>query len=126
MLEEVEFEDLGEVLLVKPKGELGVHGALEFRTKVQERLQAGKRRVVLDCSELVFIDSAGFGELLVCRQHLKKIGGEIHLARLGRSASSVLKTFNVGTLFQSHETVEAALEAMKRGSQATGASEGSA
>ncbi|MBN8218678.1 MAG: STAS domain-containing protein [Spirochaetes bacterium] len=111
MLEEIEFEDLGEVLLVRAKGELGVRGAQEFREKVKERLHQGKRGVVLDCEDLIFIDSAGFGELLVCRQQLKKTGGELRLARLKGSVASVMKTYNIGNLFQSHDTVEEALRA---------------
>lgn len=113
-MEEIEFEEIGDILVVKARGELAVRDASSFRSKLQERLKGAHLRVVLDCTGLTFIDSAGFGELLVCRQRLKKNGGQFHLACLGASVKSVMKTYNAGNLLTAHDSVAEAMAAAKK------------
>ena len=110
-MEEIEFRASSQRLadethIVSVAGELDLHTAPEF-----ERALAlngdGNRRVVVDLSECIFIDSTGLGILVKADGH---IGGNALL--IVAAAPEVLRAFEVSGLarrFALHPTLESAL-----------------
>jgi len=52
-----------------------------FRAAVQDALDQGHLRLVLDLAGVGFLDSAGLGEIVAARRHLRERGGCLVLAR---------------------------------------------
>lgn len=61
----IDFEVSRNQLLVRLAGELDEHTATQFRESVEARLdEDGERDLLLDLSEVTFIDSSGLGAIL--------------------------------------------------------------
>lgn len=68
----------GDILIVKPlEKRLDAHTAVDFRKKMAEFIDNGNERIVLNLSEVNFIDSSGLGAIV---STLKKLGGKGDLA----------------------------------------------
>jgi anti-sigma B factor antagonist len=70
-IEEVKIES---VLVVKPMDKrIDASSAAAFKSKMADWIQGGERRIVLNLSEVEFIDSTGLGAIV---SSLKAMGGE--------------------------------------------------
>jgi len=59
-----------EVASVVVRGEIDMATAPQLREMLQELLQAGATRIVIDCRGLEFLDSSGIGVLVAVRNRL--------------------------------------------------------
>ncbi len=74
-------------LRVQPSGELDLQSSHAFQTALQDAVKKHQAyRVVLDLSDLSFIDSAGVGAILSSYRFITSLNGEM---RLGPIASRV-------------------------------------
>jgi anti-anti-sigma factor len=60
-------------------GELDVAGVEQFRETLNRELNGGARRVVIDLSELEFIDAAGIAELVRAGRRAGVQGGDFSI-----------------------------------------------
>ncbi|MCU0254696.1 MAG: STAS domain-containing protein, partial [Acidobacteria bacterium] len=76
------FEERGGVGVLTFAGSVdaGAH-ADAFRATVQEALDRGHIRLVLDLDAVAFLDSAGLGEIVAARRRCRERGGALVLAR---------------------------------------------
>jgi anti-anti-sigma factor len=75
------------------------HGRGFFR-EVEPYLQADRPRVVLDCSRVRHIDSAGIHVLLRVLEEAMKRNGDVKLASVPPGAAAMLRLTRVGRLFE--------------------------
>lgn len=68
----------GDGTVVTVRGEIDMATAPQLRELLDQLLEAGSERIVLDCRELEFLDSSGIGVLVATRNRLGE-GGEIVL-----------------------------------------------
>jgi anti-sigma B factor antagonist len=74
-------KDLGdEARLLAVRGDIDIAIAAEFRESVSTATDGDTRRVVMDLSEVDFMDSSGLQVLLNLRKELTARGGELVLA----------------------------------------------
>ncbi|MFI6288885.1 STAS domain-containing protein [Streptomyces sp. NPDC051018] len=104
---EVRTEGHSEVL--QPAGELDHHTADLLRVPLEAALEAGRSRLVVDCSRLEFCDSTGLNVLLSARLSAEAAGGGVHLAGMQPVVARVLEITGAEAVFTVHESVEAAL-----------------
>jgi anti-sigma B factor antagonist len=98
----------GAVPVVGVSGEVDVYAAPELRERLTEIL-AGGRSVVVDLTEVGFLDSTGLGALVAARTSAAERGAELPLVC---THQRILKLFTITGLdgvFSIHETVDAAL-----------------
>ena len=76
------FDERGEVGILTVAGRLdaGPH-AEDFRKALQDLLDRGHARLVLDLEGVHFLDSAGLGEIVAARRRCRERGGALVLAR---------------------------------------------
>ncbi|MFF0445508.1 STAS domain-containing protein [Streptomyces sp. NPDC004609] len=108
LLVEVRTEGRSEVL--QPAGELDHHTADLLRVPLEAALEAGRSRLVVDCSRLDFCDSTGLNVLLSARLSAEAAGGGVHLAGMQPVVARVLEITGADAVFTVHESVEAALD----------------
>lgn len=75
------------------------HGRGFFR-EVEPYLQADRPRVVLDCSRVRHLDSAGIHVLLRVLEEAMKRNGDVKLASVPPGAAAMLRLTRVGRLFE--------------------------
>ncbi|MFE9684957.1 STAS domain-containing protein [Streptomyces sp. NPDC002701] len=119
----VEVREEGTSAVVTPAGELDHHTADLLREPVEECLDRGFARLVVDCSRLEFCDSTGLNVLLGARLRAEAAGGGVHLAGMLPVVARVFEITGAEAVFTVHDTLEEALRDSggKDGSGAGGA-----
>jgi len=105
----VEVREEGLSAVVTPAGELDHHTADLLREPLDDCLEKGYARLVVDCSRLEFCDSTGLNVLLSARLKAEEAGGGIHLAAMLPVVARVFEITGVEAVFTVHDTLAAAL-----------------
>ena len=103
--------DRGDRAVVRVAGEIDVYTAPLLRDKLDEQLRNGSADLVVDLTEVSFLDSTGLGVLVGRLKRVRTIGGTL---RLVVSDGRVLKVFSITGLdkvFEIHSDLERALAA---------------
>ncbi len=72
--------------------------------------EQGKNKVVLDLSELTWMNSRGLGICIGGLTRLRNRGGDLRLAAVPKVVGSILEKCNLQTVFQIFPTVDAAVK----------------
>ena len=80
----------GTVLVLKPVGAIIEDDMEVFRRAVDEQLSNGNTRLVLDFSEVPFIDSQGLEALLDLSDQAQMFGGGIRIANCSEISRDIL------------------------------------
>jgi anti-sigma B factor antagonist len=108
---ELEIEDRGEVVVARVSGELDIARAPGMGERIHESVPTSARALVVDFSELDFIDSSGIAMLFGLARRLGSRRQQVRVvARSGRTVARVLQIVEFDRAAQVHETLEAALE----------------
>ena len=126
---EIKQKEMHGIIILAPVGRwvLGQE-SMDFRAKVKEVLDTNdwyKKqwgwgiRLVLDCGELSFVDSAGLGALIQARTSAMHRGAEMKLANLTKKMRDILSIAKLATVFDVYENVEAAVSSYAAAETAT-------
>ena len=80
-----------EVAVVIPTGALDMAWAKAMRRVLEELLDAGKTRLVVDLRGVTYLDSAGVGELVRGMKRAREAGGDLRLCGLRGEAAKIFK-----------------------------------
>ena len=69
----------GDVAVVSALGEVDVFSAPGLDSELDAQIAAGNARLVVDLSEVVFLDSTGLGVLVKALKHAREADGWLHL-----------------------------------------------
>jgi anti-anti-sigma factor len=83
---------------------LSVKQGRAFLREVQACLTAERPRVVLDCSKVRQLDSAGIQVLLRCLEEAMKRNGDVKLAAMPPAAAAILELTRVDRLFEAFDS----------------------
>jgi anti-anti-sigma factor len=120
-LADVRYDLRGRVIVAHVAGEVDVSNADELRAALVRRMTNDARGLLLDLTDLRYIDSAGINFVYELRGRLKDRGQELRLVvPAGSPASDTLHLANVSRAVGVVETTDAGLESM--GFPETGAS----
>jgi anti-sigma B factor antagonist len=85
----------------------------QLRNKIKELLKEGKKRLVLDLSEVTYIDSAGLGTLVAAYTSARNEGGEVRLAGVTKNFSELLHITKLVTIFSVHNSAADAVKSFR-------------
>jgi anti-sigma B factor antagonist len=91
------------VLALEGRVVLGEESTL-LREKVKGLLSQGKKKIVLNMSNVTFIDSAGLGTLVAAHSSAKTQGAALKLCHLGAKFQEVLQITKLVTVFDVEKT----------------------
>ncbi len=109
----VEGKKVDNAYVIAVKGRMDTVTAPEFETACAQWIEQGERRLVVDCSELEYISSAGLRVLLTVARKLKPLEGSICFCAIPPMVEKVFTISGFNSLFAMHETVESALHTMQ-------------
>jgi anti-sigma B factor antagonist len=104
------------VTVVRPSGErLDIEVAPDFRAMLLSLIEQGHRRLVVDLTEVSFIDSSGLGALVSALKTLKRSdnGGDVRLARVQAPVVSLLEIIRLNRVFTAYSDLEKAVESYR-------------
>lgn len=99
------------VAVLRIEGQLIVGNRQELKTLVQEGLDRGERKFLIDCSHTAYIDSSGLGALVSLSKKVREVNGELRIAGLNEDLRSLFELTKLDTLFPISPTAEDALAA---------------
>ena len=102
----------GDVVVLEVTGRLDSTGAAAFEEELLGRIAKGDRFIVVDCSDLRYINSAGLRVLLVAAKRLSASGGAIAIAGASGQMRSVVEIVGFDSVFPVCDTVEMARAAV--------------
>jgi anti-sigma B factor antagonist len=107
----LEVRQIQDVVILDLKGRLTAGlGDQILREAIDELLAEGRRRVLLNLSEVAFVDSAGIGELVAGLKTARRFGAELKLLNLG---DRVYSTLDMARLLPTFETYRDEAEAIR-------------
>jgi len=74
---EIEREERGNILIIKPRGRIDHLTVEDFDNSIKKAIGEGKFRIIIDCSELLYISSAGLGVLIGYIEEVRENRGDI-------------------------------------------------
>jgi len=84
--------------------------AASFREALVERIDQGQRNIVLDMSQVSFMDSSGLGAVVFILKHLGH-RGRLHICGVTPGVMAVLKLTRMDRVLKTFETRQAAIAA---------------
>ncbi len=103
-------------LIVKLKGELDQHSAVRLRCNLDQKIFEGTNHLILDLSELDFMDSSGIGIIVGRYKNLSALGGQLSVAGAKTYVDKILRLAAIDRIIPMYLRVEDAL-LLKRGEE---------
>jgi len=99
-------EEIGDVILLRMDGRttLGI-----IKEMVNEQVDRGSKKIVVDLRGVSFIDSTGLGELVASYAIAKRSGGVIKLVSDTEKMGHILDITRISSIFDVHATSEDAV-----------------
>ncbi len=94
--------------VVALSGRLNGASAPELKRTIKEMVEAGKSRLILDLTDIVFIDSSGLSALISGLKRCREAGGFFRLAGLHDQVATVIKLMMLDRVFEIYENVDKA------------------
>ncbi len=111
---ELYYDDVdGDVLVIKADGGLNNQTADQFITDIETLVDAGLRKIIVDCSGLEYISSHGLGVLLRLHQRMKPNEGDVKIASAKSALLDVLRLARLDRLLAIFPNVPRARLAFK-------------
>jgi anti-sigma B factor antagonist len=107
---DIELRSLGQVKLVKLRGRLNLGESVDrLRETLDDLMGSGDTRIVMDLSEVPWIDSSGIGLLVKILTAAKQRGGSIKLLNPSKFTVQILKMICLLDLFEIFEDQQLAV-----------------
>jgi anti-anti-sigma factor len=108
-------ENSDKILTLHLGGVIDAHTLDKFERRLAEAVEQGHRSLVLDCEELRYVNSSGFGELIRYFDRLREQGGTLVLARVAPKVGIILEMLGLKSLIPMAASIDAALEIARQG-----------
>jgi anti-sigma B factor antagonist len=112
------IRDRDGVPVLDLQGDVDVSTAPIFRQAVTDLVSEGVPCILINMSQVGFMDSSGFGTLLGAMKRLRPTGGAIHLVGCNHTIRRMLHLTRLETVLGVHSTEEDALRACATGAAA--------
>ncbi len=91
------------VIIIDLSGRITLgEGSALLREMIREHLQKGQIRIILNLSDVNYIDSSGIGELVSGFTTTRSHGGELKLLNLTRKVHDLIQITRLFTVFDIH------------------------
>jgi anti-sigma B factor antagonist len=106
----VECARQGDISVLAVNGFLDAHTAPRFEKSIQEEVDAGRMRLIVDCAGLTYISSAGLGVFMSFVEDLRDKGGDIKICGLADEVYQVFDILGFPALFDIVPDRQAAID----------------
>jgi anti-anti-sigma factor len=102
-------EKNGKVFVLVLSGKLDIEGAKMLVEKMTQILDGGERHIVLDFTDISYINSAGLRGLILVAKQLASSGGKLVLAAVSEPNQNILEISGLTSIFTLRPTRAEAL-----------------
>ncbi|MBA3298466.1 MAG: STAS domain-containing protein [Thermoleophilaceae bacterium] len=94
-------------------GEIDLYTAPEFKERMVELIEAGKKAIIVDLAQATFIDSTTLGVLVGGVKRLKPAGGSLVLVCTDENITKIFEITGLDRVFPIHPTRAEALASLE-------------
>ena len=95
---------VGDVAVVDAAGRITLgEGSSAMRDTLRDMVSKGQKKILLNLSEVSYIDSSGIGELVSGFTTVTNSGGQLKLLGLNKRVKDLLQITKLYTVFDVHE-----------------------
>lgn len=98
----------GDVLVIKADGGLNSETVGQFVGEIEQLVDAGLKRIIVDCEHLSFVSSAGLAALMRLHKKMKTHGGDVKVACVHSTIMQVLEITHLAGVFDIYHDVNEA------------------
>ncbi|MDZ7694827.1 MAG: STAS domain-containing protein [Balneolaceae bacterium] len=91
-------------------GELDAHTASQLEDSLRELIEIDKYHIIVNCSDLDYIASAGLGVFMAYIEDVRSLGGDIKLTNMNSKVYNVFDLLGFPTLYDILENEGEAIE----------------
>jgi anti-sigma B factor antagonist len=107
---------VGDVTIVDLNGKMTLgEGDELLRDKVNSLIQQGQKKIILNLSDVPYIDSAGLGEVVRTYTTVSRQGGSLKLLNLTKRIQDLLAITKLLTVFETFENEQDAIKSFGAG-----------
>ena len=96
----------GDILAIVLRGDLDSVTTPEFDQEIQRHLEAGHKKIIIDCRYMGYISSMGIGSLVALKTRLAKKGGTVKLAAIQGPVMQVLRLVRLDKVLDMYGDLE--------------------
>jgi len=106
----IDTRTVGDVHILDCSGKITLgEGTMAIRNTVREVLKNGGKKIVLNLSEVNYIDSSGIGELVSTYTTVTNQGGQLKLLNLTKKIQELLQITKLLTVFSVYDSEQKAI-----------------
>ena len=106
----IETRTVGDVHVLDCSGKITLgEGTMAVRNTVKDVLKGGGKKIILNLSDVNYIDSSGIGELVSSYTTVTNQGGQLKLVNLTKKIHELLAITKLLTVFQVFDSEQAAI-----------------
>src|SRR5512137_381931 len=110
----IETRTVGDIHVLDCSGKITLgEGTMAIRNKVREVLKNGGKKIILNLSDVNYIDSSGIGELVSSYTTVTNNAGKFKLLNLTKKIHELLAITKLLTVFETFDSEEAAIASFK-------------
>lgn len=100
-----------DVPVLDVTGEIDIYTTPQFKDAVSAAIDEGKPSIVINMTQVSYMDSSGFGTLLSATKRLRPVEGGLYLSGCNEAISRMLQITRLNTIFGIYATEEEAVAA---------------
>ncbi|HYE80101.1 MAG TPA: STAS domain-containing protein [bacterium] len=106
---EIATREQNNVLIFDIKGELDAKAAPELKERLTDKINQGHTRVLVNLSDISYLDSAGLGVLVSGLKIATRQNGDLRMWGLQEEVKNIFQLTRLNKVFQIFESEEQAL-----------------
>lgn len=107
---EISQREVGEATVVELSGDVDMHSSPEARRAFLALIDAKTPKIVVDLSNVTYIDSSGLATLVECVQGLSKYDGALRLVGVNEKIRDVFLLARLDKVFDIRDDLDAAVQ----------------
>jgi anti-sigma B factor antagonist len=100
--------------VLEARGQIDLYTAPEFKSRLIQLIEDGKKHILVDFSNVRFMDSTALGVLVGALKRLRPAGGSIAIVTADDDVRRLFELLGLDHAFAIHPTAEEALSAGSR------------
>ncbi|MGI4788752.1 MAG: STAS domain-containing protein [Janthinobacterium lividum] len=104
-------------------GEIDIYTTPQFKEAVSAAIDENKPAIVINMTQVTYMDSSGFGTLLSATKRLRPLDGALYLSGCNEAIQRMLQITRLNTIFGVYGTEDEAVAAAKSDASKTPSAE---
>ena len=109
----LDFKKDNDIGIIKITGRLVVSNAREFKEEISKYIEQS-RFLVLDLTDMDYIDSLGLGSLINCYKTITENDGDLYISGLQSKPKTLFQITKAYLIFSIFDNVDKAVESLKQ------------